>query len=184
MNGILWRGFKCKGVGGETRGPLSPLLFVMAIDLLQSIINKSYNMNLLKHPLNKDYGQDYPILQYADDTMIILPTDACQLFALKGLMQSFSNSIGLKINFHKSFLVPINTDVEKALHLANTIGCRVGTMPFTYLGLPIGTTRPSLEDFLPLLNKIERRMMGLNQLLGYHGRMLLVKSVLSALPTF
>jgi hypothetical protein len=103
---------------------------------------------------------------------------------LKGLLQSFSDSIGLKINFQKSFLVPINTDVEKALHLANTIGCRVGTMPFTYLGLPLGTTRPSLEDFLPLINKIERRTMGLNQLLGYHGRMLLVNSVLSALPTF
>jgi hypothetical protein len=41
-----------------------------------------------------------------------------------------------------------------------------------------------LEDFLPLINKIERRTMGLNQLLGYHGRMLLVNSVLSALPTF
>jgi hypothetical protein len=142
--------------------PLSPLLFVMTADLLQSIINKAYNMNLLKHPLSNDYDQDYPILQYADDTLIILPCDACQLFTLKCLLQSFSDSIGLKMNFQKSFLVPINTYAEKALHLANTIGCSVGSMPFTYLGLPLGTTQPSLEDFLHLINKIERIMMGLN----------------------
>jgi hypothetical protein len=80
--------------------------------------------------------------------------------------------------------VPINTDADKAKHLANTIGCKVGSMPFTYLGLPLGTTHPSVEDFLPLINKIERIMMGFNQLLGYHGRLFLVNSILSALPTF
>jgi hypothetical protein len=48
----------------------------------------------------------------------------------------------------------------------------------------MGTTHSSLEDFLPIINKIERRMVCLNQLLGYHGRLLLVNSVLSALPTF
>jgi hypothetical protein len=183
MNGIPGKIFKCKR-GVRQGDPLSPLLFVMATDLLQSIINKGYNMNLLKHPLSKDYGQDYPILQYVNDTLILLPADACQLFTLKGLLQSFSDSIGLKINFQKSFLIPINTGADKALHLANTIGCSVGSMPFTYLGLPLGTTWPSLEDFIPLINKIKRRMIGLNQLLGYHGRMLLVNLVLSALPTF
>jgi hypothetical protein len=97
----------------------------------------------------------------------------------KGFTIFFSDSTGLKINFQKSFLVLINTDADKALHLANTIDCKVGSMPFIYLGLPLGTTQPSLEDFL-----LEKRMMGLNQLVGYHGRLLLVNSVLSTLPTF
>jgi hypothetical protein len=34
-----------------------------------------------------------------------------------------------------------------ALHLMNTIGCQVAQMPFTYLDLPLGTSRPSVEDF-------------------------------------
>jgi hypothetical protein len=102
----------------------------------------------------------------------------------KGFTIFFSDSTGLKINFQKSFLVPINTDADKALHLSNTIDCKVGSMPFIYLGLPLGTTQPSLEDFLLLINKIEKRMMGLNQLVGYHGRLLLVNSVLSTLPIF
>jgi hypothetical protein len=57
-------------------------------------------------------------------------------------------------------------------------------MPFTYLGLPLGTTRPSVQDFLPLISRIERRLMGLNTFLSYAGRFVLVNSVLSSLPTF
>jgi hypothetical protein len=80
--------------------------------------------------------------------------------------------------------VPINIDEDKAMYLANTIGCQVAQMPFTYLGLPIGTTRPVVEDFQPLLNRIEKCLMGLNKLLGYYGRLNYVNSILSALPTF
>jgi hypothetical protein len=65
---------------------LSPLLFVLATDLLQSIVNQAYNMNLLKHHLGHNYGYDYHIVQYADDTLIILPADAIQLFTLKELL--------------------------------------------------------------------------------------------------
>jgi hypothetical protein len=46
--------------------PLSHLLFVLVADLLQSIINNANSMNLLKHALNQNFGQDYPIVQYAD----------------------------------------------------------------------------------------------------------------------
>lgn len=50
-------------------------------------------------------------------------------------------------------------------------------MPFTYLGLPLGTTKPNVNDFSPLMNKIERRLAGVSRFLSYHGRLLLVNSV-------
>jgi hypothetical protein len=70
------------------------------------------------------------------------------------------------------------------MHLASTMGCQVGTLPFTYLGLPLGTTRPSVEEFAPLLARMEKRLMGLKKLLSYQGRLTFVNSVLSTLPTF
>jgi hypothetical protein len=91
---------------------------------------------------------------------------------------SFADSMGLKVNYNKSFLVLINVENEKATHLARTIGCQVAEMPFTYLGLPLGTIRPAVEDFLPFLNRIERIMLGLNMLLSYQGRLILVNSIL------
>jgi hypothetical protein len=51
-------------------------------------------------------------------------------------------------------------------------------------GSPLGTTKPSIQDFSPLLNRIERRMSGFSRLLSYDGRLILVTFVLSVLPTF
>jgi hypothetical protein len=143
------------------------LLFVLDADILQSIVNKAFRMNLLKHPLNKDYGQDYPTVQHVDDTLIILPSKAPQLYLIKVLMRSFTDSSGLRVNYNKSLLVSINISEERAQHLAKTIGCLVEAMSFTYLGLPLGTTRPPVEDLLPFLQRIEKRMLGLNTLLSY-----------------
>ena len=77
--------------------------------------------------------------------------DARQLHFLKSVLQSFSESTGLKVNYNKSMMLPINIPLEKFNHLANTFGCSKGTFPFTYLGLPLGMTKPKVEDFLPLV---------------------------------
>jgi len=141
--------------------PLSPLLFVLAADLLQSIVNRAWHIGVLKHPIGENFGGEYPIVQYADDTLLIVPADATTLFNLKGLLRSFFDSTGLHVNFHKSFMAPINVDDQKTNHLARTFGCNVASMPFTYLGLPLGTHMPSFNEFMPLLNKMEKGWLGL-----------------------
>jgi hypothetical protein len=74
--------------------------------------------------------------------------------------------------------------LERVTHLANTFGCQVGEMPFTYLGLPLGTTKPPISEFAPLITKMERRLTGISKFLSYNGRLILVNSVFLALPTF
>jgi len=44
-------------------------------------------------------------------------------------------------------LVPNNLSEAKTAHLAATFGCSVGTFPFTYLGLPLGLTKPRIDGF-------------------------------------
>jgi len=183
LNGIPGKPFHCKR-GVRQGDPLSPLLFVLAADLLQSIINKAWHAGILNHPLLNNFEDFFPIVQYADDTLLIMPAEARQLFTLKGLLRGFSDSTGLNVNFSKSCLLPINVSEARLSHLASTFGCRVGSMPFTYLGLPLGTTRPSVQDFTPLLTRMERRLSGFNRFLSYQGRLILVNSVLSALPTY
>jgi hypothetical protein len=113
-----------------------------------------------------------------------MPAEAKQLFFLKGLLHTFASSIGLKVNFSKSFIVPINVPDEMTLILAGTFGCKVEMMPFTYLGLPLGTTKRVIQDFMPLLSRIEKRLMGIAPFVSYAGRLPLVNSVLSALSTY
>jgi hypothetical protein len=74
---------------------LSPLLYVLAGDLLHSVINRAYHVNLINHSLSRDFGQDFPIVQYVVDILIIVPTEAVQLITLKDLLRTFSDSTGL-----------------------------------------------------------------------------------------
>jgi hypothetical protein len=55
-------------------------------------------------------------------------------------------------------MVPINISDEKFNLLPNTFGCAKGSLPFTYLGLPLGITKPKIEDYLPMVSKCERRL--------------------------
>jgi hypothetical protein len=83
--------------------------------------------------------------------------EACprQLFFLKALMNSFVDSTGLHVNYQKSNINPINVSNERMELLHKTFNCKIGTYPFTYLGLPMGTTKLRIDTFLPLVQKIE-----------------------------
>jgi hypothetical protein len=123
-------------------------------------------------------------VQYADDTLLILQADSDQLSALKSLLEDFAQATGLRVNYAKSCLIPINISDERLLSLATSFGCAVGKLPFTYLGLPLGVTKPTIQDLSPLVGLVERRLNASARFLGYGGRLEFVRSVLSSLPSF
>lgn len=81
-------------------------------------------------------------------------------------------------------LVPINISDTRTLILAQTLGCTVGSLPFTYLGLPLGLTKPKVEEFLPLVTRCERRLLSTSTFLTQAGRLQMTNAVFSALPMF
>jgi hypothetical protein len=87
---------------------MSLLLFVLAAEFLQCIINKAHLQNLFSLPLPSRDGAGYPIIQYADDTVVIMKASQRELFTLKALLQSFSQSTGLSVNYAKSCLVKVS----------------------------------------------------------------------------
>lgn len=95
--------------------------------------------------------------------------DARQLFILKSVLHSFSESTGLNVNYNKSFMVPININDEKFNHLVSTFGCAKGSQPFTYVRLTLGITKPRIEDYLPLITKCERRVVSTSTILSQLG---------------
>jgi hypothetical protein len=105
-------------------------------------------------------------------------------YFLKSLLQTFATSSGLRVNYSKSMMVPINVDDQKMELLSNTLGCSIGAMPFTYLGLPLGTPKPKVIDFLPLITKCERRLACTSMFLSQAGRLQMTNVVFSSLPTF
>ena len=100
------------------------------------------------------------------------------------MLQVFAQSTGLDVNYHKSFLIPINVDPIVMNDLAIAFGCQIGKMPFTYLGLPVGTTRPKMVDFMPLVDCMERRMTASSSFLNQGERLQFLNSALSSMPIF
>ena len=183
LNGVPGNHFHCRR-GVRQGDPLSPLLFVLAADLLQCIVNKAYQQGLFELPIPSFELDQFPIVQYADDTILVMKASQRELFALKGLLESFSQSTGLRVNYRKSCLVPLNLSLEKAQLLAGVFGCNLESLPFNYLGLPLGTTKPRVEHYGPIMTKVERRLTATSTFLTHAGRLQLVNSVLSSLPTY
>lgn len=112
----------------------------------------------------------------------MLPTAPAQLRLVKNLILHYAEYIGLKVNNNKLVLVPINTPENWLPGLLAILGCQQGSFPFTYLGLPMSNTQLKLEDFHPIIQRIERRLAGCSTMLSYDGRLLMIKFVFSALP--
>jgi retron-type reverse transcriptase len=136
LNGTPGKVFHCRR-GVRQGDPLSPLLFILAADLLQSIVNSAMHGGILSMPLSEKCGNDFPIVQYADDTLLIMEGCPRQLLAMKALLNTFAESTGLMVNYQKSNIYSINIEEDKMKIRASTFGCQIGSFPFTYLGLPL-----------------------------------------------
>ena len=58
---------------------------------------------------------------------------------------------------HKSEMVPIG-EVADVHALAEILGCKVGTLPMSYLGMPLGASHNSPSIWNPILEKFERKL--------------------------
>jgi hypothetical protein len=130
------------------------------------------------------YGGKFPIIQYADDTILVMRADPMELRHLKRILIDYATSTGLKINFQKSNLIPINITDHRAHELAEIFGCAIATMPFTYLGLPMGTTKPNATELMPLVCRIERRVTSSTLLMSHAGKLAYVNAIITSIANF
>jgi hypothetical protein len=89
------------------------------------------------------------------------------LLCLKAILDTFAQSTGLRVNYIKLGMVPLNMSQEKAEIMIGAFDCKMQEIPFTYLGLPMGTTRPRVEHYEPVMNKMEMQLSSISSLLKY-----------------
>ena len=106
LNRTPGRQFFC--LQGVCQGdPLSPLIFVLAANLLQAAINDAFWTGTLQLPIPMP-DSDYLIIQYANDTILVMPADHSKAETIKSILQDYAASVGLRINFQKSTLITVN----------------------------------------------------------------------------
>jgi len=105
--------------------------------------------------------------------------------ALHAVLALFAEMSGLKVNFNKSLLVGINIADSWLYEATSILNCKVGKVPFVYLGLSIGGDPRRLAFWEPVLKTIKSRLSGWqSRFLSYGGRLVLLKFVLTALPVY
>jgi hypothetical protein len=91
----------------------------------------------------------------------------------------------MRINFHKSELIPTNVEPDVVHRLAHLFSCPVGSLPIKYLGVPLHFDKLSREDIQPLVDKMLKRLAGWRgRLLSYAGKLVLIKSCLASIPVY
>jgi hypothetical protein len=157
LNGVRGPWIKyCRGL--RQGDPLSPYLFILAIDSLQYIINKATEDGLLS-PL-RDRTARLWLSLYADDAAVFVNPTKADVDVIMQIMERFGEASGLWINTEKSTVVPIRcSQVDLDQVLQNFAGAQVH-FAIMYLGLPICLGRLRMVHLQPYLDKAAHRLVG------------------------
>ena len=122
---------------------------------------------------------------HADDAAIFINPIKDDLDSITTILQEFGRVSGLHINLQKSSIHPIRCqDIDLDHVLASFAGARE-SFPCRYLGLQLHTGSLQKVHVQPLIERIGQRLPGWKgRMLNRAGRLTLVTSVLSSMPTY
>ncbi|KAL0302122.1 UNVERIFIED_CONTAM: hypothetical protein Scaly_3043400 [Sesamum calycinum] len=161
LNGAI-HGFFKGGRGLRQGDPMSPYLFVLVMEVGSALLRYRVQQSpqFQYHWKCKDLGLIN--LCFADDVLLFC----------------------LKVNPSKSQII-FSRAVQQRQQLLDCVGFQEGSLPIKYLGIPLTSSRLTLADCRPLIDKVDTRLAGWNhQHLSYAGRLQLIKSVLSTLHMY
>ncbi|XP_057249213.1 uncharacterized protein LOC130590681 [Beta vulgaris subsp. vulgaris] len=184
LNGTPTKPFKLQR-GLRQGDPLSPFLFILVVEVLNLLIKKATAMGFWSGIEVCKYGPVLSHLQFADDTVLFSSPDPQCLHNVRKVLILFQLASGLQINFHKSELLGVNVNESEMQELAHLLGCKVGSFPLIYLGLPIGGNMSRMAAWDLLIEKMKLKLAGWkSNLLSIGGRLTLLRASLANLPVY
>jgi hypothetical protein len=155
---------------GVTNAPIATVLFYCCN--ITSFVSSVYIIALLS----------VPKLFYRASILMYNHLVAIDIISLIGAFEKMS---GMKINYHKSELVPCNMTEDQIHSAAHILGCPVGAFPIKYLGVPLHYEKLRRGDIQPLVDKILKRGASWRgKLLSQAAKVTLIQSCLASIPVY
>jgi hypothetical protein len=161
--------------------PLSPMLFVLVINMLNKLLAKATELGILRRLARQELATSVSL--YADDVVIFCHPDEPELRAVRDMLRLFGHTSGLHTNFTKCSVSPIACPDEVAVAAAEVMECQLAPYPVKYLGIPLAVRRLPSAANQSLVDRIADRLPTWRAaMMPKAGRLALIKSVLAAIP--
>lgn len=138
--------------------PVSPLLFVIAMDVLTSLITRAQESGVLSKMPGCTPMQRLSI--YADDVVLFVRPTIPDLRFVKEALHIFGIASGLNINYSKSTAIMIrDEDGDKEL-VEGAIPWSMESFPCKYLGLQLSIWQLTCSEWQPIVDNVLNFMPG------------------------
>jgi hypothetical protein len=165
--------------------PLAPFLFLLVAEGIGLLMKRAILLGFFKPIVVNNSNVSISHLQYADDTIFIGENCVENLWCIKAILRWFHLMSGLKVNYAKSRLFGVNVDGSLLTEAAKFLNCKLGILPFIYLGLLVGANPRKESTWKPVIDLLKNRLNAWqNRFVSLGGRVVLINSVLASIPTF
>lgn len=178
---------KVKPQRGIRQGdPLSPYIFILYSEILSGLCKRAQEEGNLQGIKIARGSPRFNHLLFADDTMFFCKTKNRSVGALKQILKDYESASGQCINKEKSAITfskkapqELRKKVKHSLQISQEGG--VGK----YLGLPEHFRKKKKDQFTSIVDKIKQKALSWSsKFLSSAGKLILLKSVLSAIPSY
>jgi hypothetical protein len=142
----------CHARGLRQGDPLSPMLFLLMMEVLNAMIRKADEWNLLEK-----FGVcaiPYHTSMYLDDLILFTKPNEQDLQVLKSIFDIFRGASVLGYNLSKCKFAPIRCD-ETHLQMATaSFPCQVVKLPVRYQGIPLSVHQLPKVALQPLVDNV------------------------------
>ena len=132
--------------------PLSPMLFILVMDILCLMVKKASEEELLQPLASRALQQRISL--YADDVVIFLHPAADDIGVTLDILQVFGEASGLQTNVQKNSVLPIQCLDEDKTILQENLPCPISKFPCKYLGVPLSPLKLTRNQIQPFIDKI------------------------------
>lgn len=181
VNGTLNGYFN--GARGLRQGdPLSPYLFTIAMNALSCMLNNTPN-DFKFHWKCKELKITH--LFFADDVLFFCHGNKSSISHIMNCLDLFAALSGLTPSLTKSSCFMANCDTAIRSWFDDTFGMPHGEIPVRFLGVPLISSKLSINDCTPLIHRITAKLDSWTTMfLSFAGRVILVRAVLFAIQAF
>jgi hypothetical protein len=162
---------------------LSPMLFIIAMDVLHRLFAKANRDGVLR-PLQLPEIK-FQCSIYADDVILFIRPSVHEAAAVKHILHVFGEASGLKTNLSKCSVTTIFGGEDALPEIVNVLGCQVQNFPIRYLGLQLSTKKLPKAHMHSIVEAVARKLPPCHgTLMVRSGRLVWIKSVLRAVPIY